>query len=544
MVIIFSQDIYFRNFENIIQNSFDNISWNDTLSYPIILKYEGIDTSGNVYFMNNLIITNNNQYFTIGSNNININGFNNDVFIQNVIDYNGLFQNGDDLANGYSNIKIKNISVKNDNSNISDNGGWLCQQFFGKSSTNVILDNLRSDGEIPFESGGICGAYCAVSHGHVTITNCHTTGNMIDDFAGGICGDIIASEGGEVVIINCSSSGDIYGKGSGGICGSNIGLYNGSTIIEKCHSSGEIQGFCAGGIAGAWFGEITTKECQILNCYTTGNITGNSAGGIVGGEIAIDSSGSVLIQNCYTIGNVSSNSGSICGGKIFQNYSSAFTIKNCYTLEQPLTSNTLPNGVSVIVTDTSYGVSQWNSPSASNYLLGAPTYQNDEWISDGAKWLAPNPKNNLTLPFIFEKNTILKKFYIPQSHVVGQLTEIIPPETNRDGLFTYSSSNTSIAQIIENKYVHFVNVGFVNIIATQQNIDGWNEGVILYPIKVTMTQENSPANVISFKHLFHSFNTELCEYIFIQNTLTNVHLLKNETLKRKIILSNGSKITK
>ena len=170
-----------------------------------------------VCFMSDLTMSNVNNYFMCMSKNITFNGNNAYyiVTIDGIENYRGLIK-----SNGYSNIIVKNITMKSiNNSSLLSGGGWICQTKFGsetgKNSTGCEIKNCSSDGEISNCSGGIVGSYSTT-----TVENCHSMGKINGMQAGGIFGmyaNTRASD--DCIAMNCYSVGDINGIFSGGIFG-------------------------------------------------------------------------------------------------------------------------------------------------------------------------------------------------------------------------------------------------------------------------------------------------------------------------------------
>ena len=241
--------------------------------------------------LTDIIIKNINNCLIINTDYITIDGNNKTIVISGISNYPGLIQNGTGNSSaetintlGKNNIIIQNINISTTNSTLAQYGGWICQAFYGNTSsgTNIISNCTNNNGIIIFRSGGIGGASLfAFSTGTNTITN--------------------------------------------------------------CTNSGKISGIYAGGINGSNFGQFSTGTNTITNCANNGNISGSYSGGITGANIAYTNNStknpSVTISNCYSVGTISTtsvNSGGICAGYdttdgIYATISSV-TISNCYTL--------------------------------------------------------------------------------------------------------------------------------------------------------------------------------------------------------------------
>jgi hypothetical protein len=462
--------------------------------------------------------------------------------------------------------------------------GGICGQSCSQAYGTVTITNCYSTGNITgANSGGICGLYCSENNGNVTIIDCYSSGNIIGNFTGGICGNSAGQNNGNVTISNCYSSGLISGSGAGGICSSNCGRNGGTATINNCYSTGNITGDGAGGIAGWEFGFNTNKSCQINKCYSTGiisgvysggiagwgfaynsnalqkinncyslgNITGVNAGGIVGAEVAYVDNNSytqqVLISNCYSNGtvNAANNCGSICGGEWGNVYSKNVnvTIQNCYTIAGPFISPTLQSNVIITITNTYNQNGTWNSPTASTYLLNAPLYSGNTFVSNGSIYKAQTPTNNLTLPFYLNydptQETVLTNFNIPTPQIVGSIFTIVPPTSNREGPFEYSSSDSNIAEIIDNQYILMKNIGNdIVITATQPEIEGWTEGTINTTINVNQSTPEDPTIVTNSEQLDYALTNEYVTTILIENDISGVNSLINTSGTYKTLISD------
>ncbi len=585
--ISFSNNLYFKQESNVNFYSLDNTNWNNISSLPIILNYTG-SSRGYVYLNTDFNVSSVIFYFIFGSPNITFNGSNKNM-LMNVSRYPGLFNNGSFIQNGYSNIIIKNINILSNSgiNTLATGAGWFCQESYSRSAINNILDNLFSNCTITRGSGvtsggGICGNYCGRTSGSVTIQYCSTSGNISGTRSGGICGDFCGALNGTVTINNCYSTGTISANGgAGGIIGPSAGRSNGTVTIQNCYSTGNISGSGAGGIVGWQFGDTSNKLCQITNCYSTGNISGDwtggiagvwcgyngnnlcqitscyslgnitgfNAGGIVGAQVGYVDNNSytpqVLISNCYSNGtvNAANNCGSICGGDYGFTYSKSVnvTIENCYTVRGPFVSPTLQGSVILTITNTYNQNGTWNSPTASNYLLNAPTYSGNTFVSDGSIYKAQEPTDNLTLPFLIvtTQETVLTNFNIPTPQIVGSIFAIVPPTSNREGPFIYTSSNSTIAEIIDNQYILMKNIGNnITITATQPEIEGWTEGTINTTINVNPSTPEDPTNVTNSEQLDYALTNEYVTTILIENNISGVNSLINTSGTYKILISN------
>jgi hypothetical protein len=202
-----------------------------------------------------MVFTTSNHYFTCGSQYITFDGLKDDgnratISFKDVTDCLGLIQNG--IQNGYSSITVQNIHVASVGTTTLDvDAGWVCQRYFGRGSSDVLIDN------------------------------CYSEGNIDGDGAGGICGDS-AGYSGTVTISNSYSRGEISGTNAGGICGSFAG-HSGTVTISNSYSRGEISGTNAGGICGSVAAAVTITNSYSL--YATGD-SSIETGGMVGSGAA------------------------------------------------------------------------------------------------------------------------------------------------------------------------------------------------------------------------------------------------------------------
>jgi hypothetical protein len=320
-----------------------------TLANPVIIS-----------FSENISLNNVSRYFIIGSQYITFDGTGKTVTISNVTNYTGLIQNGLFASNGYSNVTVKNINnTISGSSTLASSGGYICQSYFGKGATNILVDNCSNSGAvngnlsggiggefiaingtiiisnctnsglISIGRGGICGRYLGGQSGNATIINCSNTGNISVNFAGGICGGFLGSINGNVSISNCTNSGIISGQSAGGICASQAGQDRGKVSITNCTNSGAISGSYAGGICGPAIGYIN-GNVSISNCANNGVVSGQYAGGITGSQAGQDN-GTVSITKSVNNGAVSGQyAGGITGPFLGINSNKLCSIINCY----------------------------------------------------------------------------------------------------------------------------------------------------------------------------------------------------------------------
>ena len=233
-------------------------------------------------------------YFDIQSSDVTIDGGNNTFTITSATG--GLFRNGTDSQSGFNNVTIQNVSVDGSSTTVNDQGGWVCQTYFGSGASGNLVQYCNSTGAISgIESGGILGSQAGSFGGNVSASNCYSTGSISGSQCGGIFGSVAGNDGGNVSATNCYSTGSISGNYSGGIFG--YGAGNGGTAsATNCYSTGSISGFGGGGIFGYDAGISGTASAT--NCYSTGSISGSQCGGIFG-QYAGSRGGTASASNCY-----------------------------------------------------------------------------------------------------------------------------------------------------------------------------------------------------------------------------------------------------
>lgn len=347
--------LYIRQDDTNIQYRLENqTTWTNVGNNFPIQVGRTIGTSGlvKIEFVTDIIIDNsvpggifkyficNSSDFQFSSSSLRQDGTITLITIDNVTDYPGFIQNGSGSSNGYDNITIQNIGIKTINSStLADQGGWVCQTYFGRGASNNNIINCYSTGDIVPGSGGIVGTFAASYGGSLTINKCFSTG-FIDNEAGGIVGNNAADNSGTITITNCYSTGIIGGVTGGG--GGIVGSFANTINIINCYSLGEISGYSSAGIIGVNFSNNNTNT-TINNCYSIGNMTGTESYGIAP---VMTVGGSYLISNCYTSGTlVGLNSGGIVP------YPPVSTINNSYS-------------------EGDNGGSGWNDINANYYLTG------------------------------------------------------------------------------------------------------------------------------------------------------------------------------
>ncbi len=362
--------VYIRDYSGTIQyDTNPSFTSPNPISWPFTVTNGGSISLGiTVLFTTNITLTDSTNYFITGSNNITWNGNNKTVTISNITNYIGLINNGTSGSSGKSNTTVQNFGLTTSGTSglLANLGGWVCQGYFGKDSSNNLITNCYSTGDIDSDRcGGICGFGTGGFGGVVNIENCFSTGSISGPLSfqcAGICANLGGFEGGLVTITNCYSTGTIFGQHSGGICGGGM-AYNGNATLINCYSLGNISGYGSGGIAGFLAGEIG-GILNIINCYSRGQISGDDSGGIFG----IYAQSLCTVTNSYSSGQIT---GSGAGG-IFGAFSTAIQT-NCYSA----------NG-------------SWSDTTALATLTGTPTLSNPI----GTVWANTNTSTP-NVPYIF-----------------------------------------------------------------------------------------------------------------------------------------------
>jgi len=470
---------YFRQVTStsLIEYSSDNINWTQISNANWPLQITNSSPSSNniltVLFNTDITLSSSigtNGYFIIGSQYITINGNNKIVTINGITEYPGLIQNGTGSNNGYTNIIIQDLGVTSNNSRLRSNeGGWIGQSFF---------------------------AY-GINSGIISVTNCYSTGSILDE-QGGIFGINTgqSSSGGTIIVSNCYSTGIIRG-GGGGIFGSSAGFISLVTItVTNCYSTGSIQ--TGGGIFAVGAGYLLSGTITATNCYSTGTI-GTYGGGIFGSSAGSNSypSGTITATNCYSTGNIQSQAGGIFGSSAGSNSSGTITATNCYTIGIITTAG---NGI--------YGSSK--SSNCSNtyciYVGGCTTDLTSSYTTQTANtWIDNNAtitiQNNGTIP----NNPSKWIDYSSTTNVPWLLSSfnaiIYIPNTQE---LAAGTSGTSLAGLFSPGYTYIIYNPVTSI-----TIDG-TTGVLTFPS--TLSSGTYTINVLVGKinnNVYSAYNTNI-----------------------------------
>ena len=183
--------VYIWQYDNIF--FYSNV-YNKTSGIPFNFPTSicNIDDKLIVCFMSDLTMSNINNYFICMSNNITFDGNNTNyiVTISEIENYNGLIK-----SNGYSNIIVKNITMKSiNNSSLLNGSGWICQSNFGSNAT-LLFDNNESgsNATLLFDNNGSGSNTTLLFDGPnkkstgCEIINCSSDGE-ISNYSGGIVG--------------------------------------------------------------------------------------------------------------------------------------------------------------------------------------------------------------------------------------------------------------------------------------------------------------------------------------------------------------------
>jgi hypothetical protein len=201
-------------------------------------------------------------YFDIQSSGVTIDGLDHTFTITSATD--GLFRNGTNSQNGFNNVTIQNVSVNGSSATLNDQGGWVCQTYFGRGASSILVQYCNSIGDISGNnSGGILGSQAGSYGGNVSANKCYSTGNISGQYSGGIFGLSSGNESGNASATNCYSTGNISNF-SGGIFGGYCASNRGTVSATNCYSTGSIS--TPGGIFGVYAG-FDSGTAAATNCY-------------------------------------------------------------------------------------------------------------------------------------------------------------------------------------------------------------------------------------------------------------------------------------
>jgi len=347
-------------------------NWVNAQTWPI-------DVSSSITYtlVEDIILDSSNQYFDISANDVTIDGSNNSINFNNIIDYPGLVKNGSimkpdnnppkmeedpvlgnsNYKQSFNNLEIENLRlIKSESSTIKNYAGWLVHAgSYYESSGNKIhnclinCDLINNSNPIPNSNGryiaaGFIGSY--------SLWGNYNTSNVNDD----ISNNIVRTS---IEITKCIYQGTFVSSnidsGLSGLIGSDSANYNANVIIDKCISYPDIKtngscGFIGGG--SLWVASnLTMTKCLYLGSllinapvlyggysYGSGGFLGNSCCWNANANTVQKHKGKVDISGCffngdqclYTNGMILSPymNGSAQG----QGSASDITVSNCLSL--------------------------------------------------------------------------------------------------------------------------------------------------------------------------------------------------------------------
>jgi hypothetical protein len=194
------------------------ITSNTTIDQTWINNYANnlpilLNSNVTITIAENLTFNDANMYFAIRGTGVTIDGNGKTITLSSITNYRGVVNNGNYLGanvSAYTGSVVKSIGVISNSSTLKEYCGWIGQQGYGNGAG-------------------------------FSITNCYSTGDMVNDGSGGILGSAFMNG----TISNCYSLGDISGNYSAGIAATTN--YNASRIIN-CYANGTISGTNANGI--------------------------------------------------------------------------------------------------------------------------------------------------------------------------------------------------------------------------------------------------------------------------------------------------------
>lgn len=347
-------------------------NWVNAQTWPI-------DVSSSITYtlVEDIILDSSNQYFDISANNVTIDGSNNSINFNNIIDYPGLVKNGsimkpdnnppkmeEDPESGNSNYKqsfdnleIENLRlIKSESSTIKNYAGWLVHagsyyESNGNKIHNCLIncDLINNSNPIPNSNGryiaaGFIGSYSLWGNYNTSNVNNDISINMVRT---------------SIEITKCIYQGTFVSSnidsGLSGLIGSDSANYNANVIIDKCISYPDIKtngscGFIGGG--SLWVASnLTMTKCLYLGSllnnapvlyggysYGSGGFLGNSCCWNANAVEKQQYKGKVDISGCvfngdqclYTNGMILSPY--MNGSSPGQGSASDITVSNCLSL--------------------------------------------------------------------------------------------------------------------------------------------------------------------------------------------------------------------
>lgn len=148
--------------------------------------------------------------------------------------------------------------------------------------------------------------------------------------------------------------------------------------------------------------------------------------------------------------------------------------------------------------------------------------------------------NKQILISAFLKNPTIGTFTIPTKTYGDTPFEIINPSSNSSGLFSYTSSNTSVATILGN-IITIVGAGITTITATQAATTDYTFGKTTATFQVKQSTSSNPT-IISDVYGLSYFMTSSASYANLINDIEIEENLLAST--NKVLTGNDIKITK
>lgn len=253
---------------------------------------------------------------------------------------------------GSTKTTIKNLTVRESESNIDDGGGIVrneqanftvkncknyrtfrenCGGIVGSKCNNFIIDNCNNYSGIDDEDecGGIVGSYCS----SFEVKNCKNklNGNSDNTIESNLFGGIVGPYCSMFKVINCHNEVPLIYNNENFYEGGIVGAYCYDFSVKKCTNSGALNVQELAGIVASYCYDFKVEDCknisnlnndycggivgdycskfEVKNCKNTGEIIGISSGGIVG-----NSCSNFEIKDCKNHGLVSGNyAGGIVG---------------------------------------------------------------------------------------------------------------------------------------------------------------------------------------------------------------------------------------
>lgn len=298
-----------------IEYNLNNAGWvsiNNIVNWPVTITNTGAPTIGKILFTTDILMNlGSAQYFICGASHLQFGdtsltsgGTRPIITISGLGSYDGLIRNGTNLSNAYNNVVILNLKLVMLNSSLANSGGWLCQAYFGKASSNNKIVHCTSDWTGPGNSlGTSCGGVVGQFSQNLTVTYCYTFGD-VNNISNG---NVIANSALSVVTDQCFSTGTFSGvfSTSGGIFASEAS----NCTATKCYNLG-------GGTGGGIYGPIPNiaGRCYATNCYSRGPINTSSSG--IANGTGFSAGPIITASNCYSSGSMFGATPGTTGGII------------------------------------------------------------------------------------------------------------------------------------------------------------------------------------------------------------------------------------